>query len=104
LGIVAGKDVIYVAVSKNDYTTFLHALDKRQLNILWSLHVEPVVGRPKVGMLGGSYDAFGQLASSYKVYMDIDSIGNIYVAIPVTGNIGGGASTITRHNLFLMKI
>jgi hypothetical protein len=95
VSIASGSDAVYVAVYKNDCTIFVHALGKDQLNVLWSLQVEPRTPRMAWAMTGGSYDTFGQMVASYKVYLDVDNNNNICVAIPVIDNF-----TIKRHNTF----
>lgn len=94
--IAAGKQTVYVAVFKNDGSTYLYARDAFTLHEKWSLLVEPDVHRTPWGMVGGSYDAFGQMAQQYSVYLTIDDSDCAYVAIRAMG--GKRFTTLHYHN------
>ncbi len=96
--IIASKHNIYMAIFKNDETTYLFSLDISNLHEKWTLLIEPAVHRMPWAMNGGSYDDFGQMAHQYTVYLDADEAGNAYVAIPVMG--GAITTTLNFHNKY----
>gem|GEM_PF-3038091 len=91
-------ECVYVAVFKNDQTTWLYAFEPESLTQKWSLMVEPDARRLALGMIGGTHDAFGQMTNPYTVFLDTDDEGCAYVAISVTG--GAFSTTLTLHNKY----
>jgi len=98
LRIAAKGESLYLAAFENDETTWLYRLDRDALSVKWSLMVEPDARRVAMGMIGGSYDEFGQMSHRFSVYLDVDGQDNAFVGIPVMGN--ALFRTIDFHNKY----